>query len=664
MTQQPRISTFKSTRIRSRIQSGLVLAALFLAAAPTRAQESDVLRLPWNQWQMHVGDNPQCAQIDPTGCALQPLVFEASSSRPNLWQRIEVTLPAELQSAPRLGLLIQNDYPVYEVFVEGQSIGGSGSLATRQGPQYSGAIFSFPSSLARQGQLVVAIHSLGIITANRMDGFEPAIASLDRIESLREHDKLNYLSSSWLHYLCYTAMFGTGLVFLLLFSVNTRLHEYFWLGARLCTLPMFRLGELASVVNVSMSAWLALAIYSICNATGALFSIQFIFSFLGRPVPKIFRALQLLNGLYVVWLLLLLPWPPSVFFSLAKIIESPYPYKFAISGVLLSAISFLLLVPFCFKSKLPEMRWIGAAALLFAVEESNRLVSRLGLPSLTQDIFWHGVDIDLRGLSNLLFAAVMLIAMTFRLRRIQNRNREVEQEIAAARSIQQILIPDQLPSIPGFAIESAYLPAQEVGGDFFQILPIANSTDPAHPSAFIVLGDVSGKGLKAAMTVSLIVGTVRTLAHYCSSPAELLAALNQRLHGRGDGFTTCLALRIDPSGKLTLANAAHPNPYLNGEEISTEPNLPLGLTLDVAYSEITLQLNPDQTCTLVTDGVVEATRAATHELFGFDRTQAISTQAASSIAEAARKFGLGAPQSDDITVLTIARTAAAQPALA
>ena len=650
-------------RIRTLI--GLALAALSLAAAaPAPAQQPGVLRLPWNQWQMHIGDNPQCAQIDATGCALQPLVFEASSGRPNQWQRIEVTLPAELQSAPQLGLLIQGNYPVYEVFIDDHSIGGSGSLATRQGPQYSGKIFSFPSGLARQGHLVIVIHSLGILTAIRMNGFEPAIASLDRIEFVRNQDTLNYLSSSWLHYLCYTAMFGAGFVFLLLFSVNTRLHEYFWLGARLCTLPMFRLGELASVVDLSMPTWTAFAIYSICNATGALFSIQFIFSFLGRPVPKTFRAIQLLNGLYVVWALLLLPWPSSVFFPLAKIIESPYLYNAAMTGMLLSALSFLFLMPFCLKSKLPEMRWIGAAALLFAVEESNRMVSRMGLPSLTQDIYWHGLDIDLRGLSNLLFAIVMLIAMTFRLRRIQNRNREVEQEIAAARSVQQILIPDQLPTIPGLRIESAYLPAQEVGGDFFQILPLLNSADPQKPSAFIVLGDVSGKGLKAAMTVSLIVGTLRTYAEFCSSPAELLAGLNRRLQGRVDGFATCLALKIEPSGKLTLANAAHPNPYINGVEILTEPNLPLGISLDVAYSELTLQLDPDLACTLLTDGVVEAASAATHELFGFDRTKAISTQSASSIAEAARTFGLGAPQADDITVLTVARSVNPEQAIA
>ena len=649
--------------MRSWIHSGLVLAVLFLTVAQSRAQESGVLRLPWNQWQMHIGDDPQCAQIDATGCVLRPLVFGAGWGGPNQWQRIEVTLPADLQAAPQLGLLIQNDYPVYEVFLDGKLLGGSGSLATRQGPQYTSAIFRFPSSLARHGHLVIAIHSLGIRTANRILGFSPMIAPLDRIESLRDRDTLSYLSSSWLHYLSYAAMFGAGFVFLLLFSVNTRLHEYFWLGARLCILPIYRICELASVVNLYMPAWLDLSIYSVFNAIGGSLVIQFVFSFLGRPVPKAFRAIQLLNALYILDLLLLPPWPTSFFYPLARMIENPYIFNAAITGILLSALSLLLLVPVCFRSKLPEMRWIGAAALFFAVEESNRMMSFLGLPSLAQDIYWHGLDIDLRGLSNLLFAIVMLIAMTFRLRRIQDRNREVEQEIAAARSIQQILIPDHLPSVPGLLIESAYLPAQEVGGDFFQILPIPNPADPEKPSAFIVLGDVSGKGLKAAMTVSLIVGTLRTYAEFYSSPAELLAGVNRRLHGRGDGFATCLALMVTPSGRVTVANAAHPNPYLNGKEIPTDPNLPLGVTLDVVYSELTLQLEANQSFTLVTDGVVEATSATTRELFGFDRIQAISAQPAGSIAEAARAFGLGAPQSDDITVLTVARILEPQPAL-
>jgi serine phosphatase RsbU (regulator of sigma subunit) len=135
----------------------------------------------------------------------------------------------------------------------------------------------------------------------------------------------------------------------------------------------------------------------------------------------------------------------------------------------------------------------------------------------------------------------------------------------------------------------------------------------------------------------------------------MLAGLNRRLEGRDAGFATCLVLKITPEGEVTLANAGHPNPYLDRVEVPTESNLPLGITLDVAYAETQLKIEPGQTFTLVTDGVVEATAATTRELFGFERTQAISRQAANAIAEAARAFGIGAPQADDITVLTVAR---------
>jgi hypothetical protein len=473
-----------------------------------------------------------------------------------------------------------------------------------------------------------------------------------------------YLRANWEHYLCYAAMFGAGFIFFLLFSVNTRLHEYFWLGARLCALAVYRVFELAWVANLSLPAWLTFSADRILNAISAFLLIQFVFAFLRRPVPKAFRAIQILGFSSAVSLLLLFPWPSSLFFPLAGFIENGFFHHAMQIATILGDLSLLLLVPGCFKTKLAEMRWIGAALVFIAFIESNRILGQFDLPSFPQDFMWGSLDFDLRPLAYLLFSIVMLIAMTFRLRRIQNRNREVEQEIAAARSVQQILIPDQLPQIPGLVIESAYLPAQDVGGDFFQILPISNPADPEQSSAFIVLGDVSGKGLKAAMTVSLIVGTLRSSARHCNCPADLLSEVNRSLVGRCDGFATCLALMVEYSGKITVANAGHPNPYLNGVEIATESNLPLGVAAGIHYTEVTLQLPSDQVCTLVTDGVVEATSATSRELFGFERTQSISTQSATSIAKAASAFGQGAPQADDITVLTIARTQVALPALA
>ena len=650
--------------MRSSFLLALSFAALSIAAVfPAQSQQPSVLRLPWNQWQLHIGDEPSCAQVIAPACT--PQQFKQSDLSPiNQWRRIKVDLPAELASAPQLGLLLQGEQPVYEVFVNGQKIGGSGNLLTHSGPEYSRIILTLPSSLYRQSRMVIAIHGLGVRPAIPVRGFDPAIAPLEQIQTVSDLDLYAHLVASWQHYFCYAAMAGAGFVFFLLFSVNTRLHEYFWLGARLCFLAVYRIFELSWVVNLHLPSGLVLAADRTFNAISALILIQFVFAFLGKPVPKAFRAIQILGFASTFSLLLLIPWPPSIYLPLANFTEGVLPHRAMQLATLLGDMSLLLLVPGCLRTRRNEMRWIAAAVTFIAFIEANRMLGQNDFPSLPQDFMWGNLDFDLRPLAYVIFATVMLIAMTVRLRRIQDRNREVEQEIAAARSVQQILIPDQLPHIPGFGIESAYFPAQEVGGDFFQILPIPNPADPDHPAAFIVLGDVSGKGLKAAMTVSLIVGTLRAFAETYRSPGELLTGLNRRLHGRIDGFATCLALMIQPNGKLTIANAAHPNPYLNGAEIPTDANLPLGLAPDIQYTETILQLQHNEHCALVTDGVVEATSATTRELFGFDRTESISRQSASSIAECARSFGQGAPQADDITVLTITRVAVAQTAVA
>jgi len=654
-----------TARIGRRFLLASLLALLFAATA-CPAQQADILRLPWQNWQVHPGDDPQCGRLPRDGCSLSPY---SGAIRIDGWYRIEVALPRELRTTPELGILVQGFDPVYEVFVNGQEIGGSGSFATRRGPQESRALLqfpsrlAFPSSLAPDGRLTIAVHALGVETSRGAGDFVPVVAAFDHLQVVKDADTLNYLRHSWQHYICYAALGGAGCVFFLLFAVNTRLREYAWLGAILGQLPMLRLGELASVVDLGMPSWIGLFIYCVFNGLGAFLGIEFIFAFLGRPVPKFFRLVQLVGALDALQLLMLLPFPARQFDSLAQFLEGSAIHYALIGAILIEATSWLLLTPVCFRSRLPEMRAIGAAVLFLTFVEGNRQAHNFGLPNFPQEFTWGDLDFDLRPLAYLIFAAVMLVAMTFRLRRIQNRNREVEQEMAAAQTVQQILIPDYLPAVPGLTIESAYLPAQEVGGDFFQVLPLGRQwCERGFPSesgdsfpALIVIGDVSGKGLKAAMTVALIVGTLRTYAEFTLSPAELLAGLNRRLHGRGDSFATCLVLRIEPSGQVTLSNAGHPNPYLDGKEIATDGNLPLGITLDVSYRETSFQLAPEQTLTLLTDGVVEAKDALTREIFGFNRTLNISRQSAAQIAEAARNFGTGAPQADDITVLTVMR---------
>jgi serine phosphatase RsbU (regulator of sigma subunit) len=159
------------------------------------------------------------------------------------------------------------------------------------------------------------------------------------------------------------------------------------------------------------------------------------------------------------------------------------------------------------------------------------------------------------------------------------------------------------------------------------------------------------------MTVSAIIGALRTMP--VLSPARILAALNRGLVGQVSGFVTCCVALVSSDGTMTLANAGNPAPYRNGEEMAVEPGLPLGLLAEVSYAETQCQIAPGDRLTFVSDGVLEATNAQ-GELYGFERTQAISTESAENVAQAARAFG----QNDDITVLCVTRTAGLNPALA
>ena len=257
-----------------------------------------------------------------------------------------------------------------------------------------------------------------------------------------------------------------------------------------------------------------------------------------------------------------------------------------------------------------------------------------------------------------LLGAVTLAILVRDLLRDRIEKQRLAEELAAARAVQQVLIPEDIPTIPGFSIQSVYKPYGEVGGDFFQILPVKSENGAG--GVLAIIGDVSGKGMPAAMTVSLLVGTVRTLAHYTQSPGEILTAMNQRMLARSHGgFTTCLVLRADADGTLIIANAGHIAPYVHGDELQLENGLPLGISADTIYAESTFHLSPGEQLTLLTDGVIEARNKA-GALFGFERGASLSTQSAEAIAEAAQAFG----QDDDITVLSVTRTVDLNPALA
>jgi uncharacterized membrane protein len=242
-----------------------------------------------------------------------------------------------------------------------------------------------------------------------------------------------------------------------------------------------------------------------------------------------------------------------------------------------------------------------------------------------------------------IFVIVLIIFVRFL--RVQRDQERASSELAAARSVQELMIPQEKLVTPGFEVDTVYNPANEVGGDFYHIQSTVDG------GLLVVIGDVAGKGLKAAMNVSMLMGALRSTPE--RSPAKILASLNRVLVG-GDSFTTCQAAWFSANGELVVANAGHLPPYLNSQEVALPGGLPLGVLPEVNYPEVRLYLHPGDRILLMSDGVVEA-RQPSGELFGFDRVHNLSNQSAFYIADAAKDFG----QEDDITVLTVRRLAPA-----
>jgi serine phosphatase RsbU (regulator of sigma subunit) len=321
-----------------------------------------------------------------------------------------------------------------------------------------------------------------------------------------------------------------------------------------------------------------------------------------------------------------------------------------------------VLLAYGLRKRLDSARWLVAITALLtetlfftriAAEQGSRYTHwTLGDKIARPLFFFNGNAFTPQMVTDTLLLLAIIYAVYRSTQEALRRQGALEQELKSARELQQVLIPETLPELPGFAVTSAYRPAQEVGGDFFQIIPLEGE----HAGrTLIVLGDVSGKGLRAAMTVSLIVGTLRTLARFEPRPAKLLAELNLRLCGRlQGGFTTCLAMLLSRDGRCLVASAGHPAPYLNQREISLPGALPLGILPNATYQEQDFELGEGDHFALYTDGLLEA-RNAHGELFSFSRLNALfaSNPGAAEATEAAVNFG----QDDDITVLTLTRLA-------
>ncbi|MGC2160556.1 MAG: SpoIIE family protein phosphatase [Silvibacterium sp.] len=651
------------------------------AASMALGQSVVVLNGPW---KFRVGDEPDWS--DPTyddssweNISLTPRAgsYDPTTGWPNYvagwidqghpdywgyaWYRIRVQLDVRPgESFALIGPPNVND--AYQVFANGALLGSFGKFpgnGTAPVAFYSQPrMFQIPHLNAEGPQVLVLafrvwMQPLSLLRAPDAGGFHtaPLVGDADAIAANYQLAKLGLIR---------TYEFGaiTGVLFCLLAIMAASLtmfdradRVYWWLAF------VFLLTAIQSIA-ACIASW---------THAESIPTAVFLQDVLLGPL--------ILGGWVMVWWawfrLRDLPWMPKfiAFFTVMYAISNalgedifynaiPHPVS-ALFRLISVGIRILFLLPLMFIviEGVNTEGWEGLLALpavmLVVVAQFQ---DELSILHFRTNWFPFGVQVTIAEIAYLALAAVIFVLLLRRLMLSLQHQREVETDVKQAQEVQQILIPEELPQVPGLKFESEYRPARDVGGDFFQIIP-----NPDDGSALIVAGDVTGKGLQAGMLGALIVGAARTESAHSNDPAVVLRAINNQLVERGHAHATCLALRISIDGDAVLANAGHLPPYLNGKELPIEGSLPLGMILDSDLSELRFVIDPSDRLILLSDGVVEAQNEE-GRLFGFDRVRQMLTVpiTAAEIATAAQQFG----QTDDISVVAITRvTIPGQPVI-
>jgi hypothetical protein len=619
-------------------------------------------------WKFHIGDNPQWVDpsFDDSSWETVDLTTKAGSFDPTsgvpgfvpgwtakghpgywgyAWYRIRVKVNA--QPGQSLALAGPSDVDdAYEVFANGRLLGSFGKFPPNgKAPVVYNSqpmVFQLPQNSAEGSETLnlavrIWMQPNTLLQSPDVGGFHDAPQLGDASMIAADHQL------AWLEYI---RSYGWGALEAALYFLLTLLtcslilfdrsdRVYWWLAAEFLLTAVER-------TNLCLIAWSQ--VESLVTGTfssdvllrpamlGIWVMVWWTWFRLRHPawIPKFIALLTILyaiaDALGEDLFFTLIPHPVSAEFHLASI------------GI---RILFLPLLIYIVIEGVREQGWDGWLALPAVVLVSvAQFQFELAVLHVRTTWFPLGLQVTLSQVANLTLAAVIFVLLIRRLLLSIRQQRQLALDVKQAQEVQQVIIPAIPPATPGFEVETIYLPAQQVGGDFFQVLPAKDG------SILIVIGDVSGKGLKAAMTVSAIVGALRNEKD--RQPATVLANLNHVLRGQVTGFVTATAVLITADGAMTLANAGNLAPYHNGEELTIPSGLPLGIIAKNNYPETTCQLEPNDRLTFVSDGVVEAANEK-NELFGFERTQSISSQPAATIAAAAQAFG----QKDDISVLSV-----------
>ena len=312
----------------------------------------------------------------------------------------------------------------------------------------------------------------------------------------------------------------------------------------------------------------------------------------------------------------------------------------------------------------PALKALQAAGVKMAVPlvSQGELVGLLNLgPRLSEQDY----STDDRALLNDLStqaAPALRVAQLVREKRIQEVERErIEQELRVARLIQQTLLPKEIPELPGWQISSYYQPAREVGGDFYDFLYFEDGR------MGIVIGDVTDKGVPAALVMATTRSILRSTAHASISPGKVLEQANDLLHPDipPKMFVTCLYAILDPvSGHLEYANAGHDLPHWRHNGKVTElraTGMPLGLMPEMFYEEKEVTLGAGDSVLFYSDGLVEAHNPQ-REMFGFPRLARLLEEKGHGtpaidylLAELSVFTGKDWEQEDDVTMVVLNR---------
>jgi phosphoserine phosphatase RsbU/P len=558
------------------------------------------------------------------------------------WYRAHIRLrpgPSALPSASAMMVGLDHMHGSYEIYVNGTRTGSSGDMnGMFYHYQRALAVYSVPQSLLdARGDMVLAVRcSFDRAPTTMPIGPATSVSLLSSESAPRElsYDHAHTTLDDWVLELLSLL---TGMVALSLYLALRNRREY--LAVAVYSFASAGYNAVWLWNDLTVYTWQTYILVWIAFGTANVALIEFVRLVLGRKRSRTLFVLEVAAFITAL----------GPLFAVTGIGQSIHLgfYAYFSASLTVDAVLLVLLIRGRFEGNreafilLPAVivysaaQWYSFIRLLVVyIHLVHTPWPLFSLPAGTYS--FTGSDIGY-----FVFYVTMLIFLVLRTVGIARERAQAAAELEAARTTQQLLLARSSQPTPGFHVETVYYPASEVGGDFFLVSPGGDG------SLVAIVGDVSGKGIIAAMRVAMIVGVLRR--EDSRSPAEALSHLNQALYTKGEaGFTTACCLRIDRDGLCTVANAGHLAPYIDGKEMSVPHSLPLGIKENAQFEEVTAKLGSGHTLVLLSDGVVEA-RNAQGDLFGFERTCALSTQSAEEIAQTARAYG----QEDDITVLTL-----------